>query len=118
MHPHAATSHAAPDPVSLPRWAPALPHTPQLQISPPCRNGLRCRQVSHGPGPCLPTEEGSDTVACPMVPDLASLPRRAPVLPRVPRLWTLPLSGEGHWRCHASHDFQLAMGLKFNERLS
>jgi hypothetical protein len=90
VHPRAATCPAALDPVSLPRWAPTLPRTPQLQTSPPCRGGLQRHHVSHSPGPCLPNEEGSDAAACPMTLDLTSQPRRAPALPHVPQLRTPP----------------------------
>jgi hypothetical protein len=42
------------------------------------------------------------TTMCPATPDQASLLRRAPVLPRIPWLWTSPLRLVGVWCCHMS----------------
>jgi hypothetical protein len=60
-----------------------LPHVPRPQTSPPYQGGLLCCHVSLSPGPRLPANEGSSAATCPTAPDLASLSRRAPVLPRV-----------------------------------
>jgi hypothetical protein len=43
------------------------------------------------------------TAMCPVPPDPTSLPRRAPVLPRAPRLRTPPPYSGGLWCCHMSH---------------
>jgi hypothetical protein len=51
----------------------------------------------------LPAEVGSGDATCPMAPDLASLLRRAPTLPRVPQLQT-SLPYRGGLRCfHVFH---------------
>jgi hypothetical protein len=81
MHPRATTQAVALDHTSLHRWAPALPHVPQLRASPPCRGGFWRCHVSHGFGLCLPE-------------------RRAPALPRVSQLQTLPPCRGGLRRCH------------------
>jgi hypothetical protein len=47
--------------------------------------------VARGPGPHLLAELSSGVVTCSSPPDLASLPRWDPVLPRVPWLRALPL---------------------------
>jgi hypothetical protein len=61
--------------------------------------------------PHLTIEVDSGGVTCPAAPDLASLLRGAPALPRVPQLWTLPPMALGFaslrgelWCCHMSHD--------------
>jgi hypothetical protein len=46
--------------------------------------------LPRGPGPRLLTELSSGAATCSSAPDLASLPRWAPALPRVLRLWALP----------------------------
>jgi hypothetical protein len=71
------------DLASLLGRAPVLPRVLLLQTSPPSRGGLRCYNVSHGSGPCLPTGEGSSVATCPIAPDPTSLTRRALVLSRV-----------------------------------
>jgi hypothetical protein len=43
------------------------------------------------------------TTTCPAAPDPASLPRRAPVLPRASWLQTLPPGSGGLQCCHVSH---------------
>jgi hypothetical protein len=44
------------------------------------------------------------TAMCPVALDPASRLRRAPALPRAPRLWTLSLCSGGLQCCHMSHD--------------
>jgi hypothetical protein len=88
MLPRVATYPTALDLTSLLGWAPVLPHAPQLWTSLPYRKGLRRYHVSHSSGPHLLIEEVSSATTCPMALDLASLPRRAPTLPCVLRLWT------------------------------
>jgi hypothetical protein len=103
VHPHAVTCPTAPDPASLLRWAPTLPHILQLrtsppcrraltlprvprpQTSPPCRGSLRRCHVPCSSGPRLHVEEGSGAITCPTAPDPASLLGRAPTLPHVPQ---------------------------------
>jgi hypothetical protein len=58
--------------------------------------------ASFSSGPRLLVEVGSGVVTCPLMPNSASLLRRAPTLPHVPWLWTLPPHSEGAWRCHTS----------------
>jgi hypothetical protein len=96
-----------------------LPRIPLLRISPPCLGELRCYHVSCGPGPHLLTELSSGDVTYSSTLDLASLPRhrlchvshgfglclpdrRAPTLPCVPQLWTLPPYRGGLWHCHVA----------------
>jgi hypothetical protein len=74
----------APNPASLPRWAPVLPRALRLRTLPPCRGGLRHCHVTYGSGPHLPAEVGSDAATCSMAPDPVSRPRRVPALPCVP----------------------------------
>jgi hypothetical protein len=65
--------------------------------------------VSCGPRPCLCAEVGSGTSMCLVAPDLASLLRCAPALPRVPQLRTsLPCRG-GLRRFHMSHGSGLCL---------
>jgi hypothetical protein len=53
--------------------------------------------------PHLPTEEvGYGATTCPVAPNLASLARRAPVLPRVLRPQTSPPCGGEFRCCHVS----------------
>jgi hypothetical protein len=75
----------------------------QHRTSPPCLGGLRCYHVPHGSGSRLPTQEGSDAVTCSTAPDPASLLRRASVLPRVLRHWTLPPYSGGLRCCCVPH---------------
>jgi hypothetical protein len=72
-----------------------------------------------------PREESSGAAMCSSTPDLASLPRWAPVLPRglgprlpkrrasalpcVPQLRTSPPYQGGLWRCHVSHGSGLCL---------
>jgi hypothetical protein len=96
VHPRAAICFAAPDLT-------------------PCRRDLRRCRVSCSSEPRLPTEAGSDDATCPTAPDLTSLPRwapvsglssqprRAPALPRVPRLRTPPPYWGGLQCCHTPH---------------
>jgi hypothetical protein len=81
----ATTCPTAPNPTFLPRWAPALPCIPWHRTPPPCWGGLWSYHMSYGSGPHLPTEVGSNPIACPMALDLASRPGRVPVLPCVPQ---------------------------------
>jgi hypothetical protein len=83
VHPHTATCPAALDSASLPRRAPVLPRAPRLQTPPPCSGGLQCYHMLHSFGPRLPTEVASGAATCPPTLDPVSLPRRAPVLPRL-----------------------------------
>jgi hypothetical protein len=54
-------------------------------------------------GTYLPAEVDSGVATCPTTPDLASLPRRAPALPRIPQLQT-SLLYRGWLQCfHVSH---------------
>jgi hypothetical protein len=62
----------------------------QPRTSSSCRGGLQCSRVSCGPGPRLLAELSSDAATCSSALDLASLPRWAPALPRVPWLRALP----------------------------
>jgi hypothetical protein len=62
-----------------------------------------CCHTSHSFGPHLPAREGSGAAMPTAAPYPTSLLRRAPVLPRIPRLWTLPPNSGGIRRCHASH---------------
>jgi hypothetical protein len=55
-----------------------------------CHTSCRCCHVSRGPGPRLLAELSSGAATCSSAPDLASLPRWAPALPRVPEIWALP----------------------------
>jgi hypothetical protein len=91
---NAATCPVASDLASLSRWAPALPRVPQHRTSPPCRGGHRHYNMSHGPRPRLLAKVSSDIATCPLASDLASLPRWAPALPRVPWLRALSPRGE------------------------
>jgi hypothetical protein len=52
-------------------------------------NHARCHVLSCS-GPYLPVEASSGAATCAAAPNLASLPRRALVLPHVSRLWTSP----------------------------
>jgi hypothetical protein len=97
VHPRTATCLAAPSPTSLLRRAPALLGRASDPVS--CLGGLRCCHVSHDSGP-------------------TSLLGTAPVLPRAPRLQTLPpYSGELR-RCHVSRGPQRVIGLRNKERLT
>jgi hypothetical protein len=80
------TCPTALDPASMLGRAPMLPCVSWLRILPPCSGGIRRCHVSHGSRSCLPAHEGSDATTCPTTPDPASLLRRAPTLPHVPRL--------------------------------
>jgi hypothetical protein len=71
-----------------------LPHTLYLRTTPPCRGELRRCHVSRDFGPHLIAEESSDVATCPSAPDLASLLRWAPMVPRVPWLQALLPRGE------------------------
>jgi hypothetical protein len=80
------TCPTALDPASILRSAPMLPCVSRLWILPPCSGGLRRCHVSRGSRSCLPAREGSVATTCPTAPDPASLLKRAPTLPHVPRL--------------------------------
>jgi hypothetical protein len=67
----------------------ALPRKLYLRTTPPWRGGLRSRHVSNGPEPHLLAELSSGAATCSSAPDLTSLPRWAPALPRVPWLRAL-----------------------------
>jgi hypothetical protein len=96
VRPHAATQTVVLDHTSLQRWA-----------SKPC-----CH-VSRGPGPHLLAELSSDGATCFSAPDLASLSRWAPTLPRGPVL----VSPRGElWCCHIPHVPQRAVDHRNKER--
>jgi hypothetical protein len=97
----AATCPATPDPASLLGRVPVLPRAPRLRTPPPCSGGLRCSHVPRSSGPCLPAREGSGVATCPAAPD-PSLLRRAPALPRAPRLRIPRPCLGGLRRCHMS----------------
>jgi hypothetical protein len=99
---NAAMCPMALDPASLLVRALVLPRVMWLWILPPYSGGLWCYHVSRGSRSCLPTQEGSSAAMSPMTLDPASLLRRAPVLPHVPRHWTLPPWSGGLRRCHVS----------------
>jgi hypothetical protein len=84
-----------------------LPRVSLPRTSPPCRDGLQHRHVSHGPGPHLPTEVASSAATCSVVPYLASLPRWAPVLTPVPWPRDSPRCRGGLRHCHVSHGLDL-----------
>jgi hypothetical protein len=96
----------------------ALPCALWLWTLPPGRGRLWCCHVPHGSGPRLPTQEGSDAAMCHIASDPASLLKRAPVLPRAPRLRTLPPCLEGLRFYHVFHNPQRVVSLKNKERLS
>jgi hypothetical protein len=108
--PHTATCPVAPDLAFLSRRAPVLSCVLCLRTSPSYQGELQrchmscgstprlpteenpawCCHVTCGFGPRLPIKESSDVVTCPVAPDLASLPKRAPALPHVPQVCTRP----------------------------
>jgi hypothetical protein len=89
MHPRPAMQAVALDNTSLQRWALEPPRVPQARTSAPCSGELRCCHVAYGLGPHLLDELSSGTATCSSAPDLASLPRWAPALPRVRWLWVV-----------------------------
>jgi hypothetical protein len=76
-------------------WYHALPCVSQPRTTLFCKGGLQCCHVGCSSGRLLIVEEGSGVVMCPVAPDLASLPRRAPMLLCVPWLWTHLPAEEG-----------------------
>jgi hypothetical protein len=115
-------SPVAPDPASLLGRALVLPRVPWLQTPPPFSKGFRCCHVSHSSEPLVLAREGSGDATCslvldpaslrgsgsgaamcPMSLDLASLVGRAPALPHVPQLQSLPPCLGGLRICHMSH---------------
>jgi hypothetical protein len=70
-----------------------LSRTLELRTILPYRGGLRRRHVSRGLGPRLLAEESSDVATFLSAPDIASLSRWAPALPRV--LWLRALLARG-----------------------
>jgi hypothetical protein len=80
VHPCTTMCPTAPNPASLPRWAPTLPRAPRPRTSPPCLGSLRCCHVSHDSGSRLPAREGSGATTCHMAPNFTSLLGRALVL--------------------------------------
>jgi hypothetical protein len=85
----------------------------QAPLSVPCRLGTPAYRLEsktrktycHMPyiiGSYNPAREGTNAATCPTALDLASLLGRAPVLPRVMRLWILPPYSGGLWCCHVS----------------
>jgi hypothetical protein len=112
MRPHAAAQAVASDHTSLQRWAPESPCVPRPWTSPPCRGGFRHCHVSHGSGLCL-LERRASALSCSSAPDLASLSRWAPALPRGPDL----ASSRGElWCCHVPHNPQQAVDHRNKER--
>jgi hypothetical protein len=102
------TCSSALDLAFLPRWAPALPYVPQLRTSPPCRGGFRCCHMA-----LPPQEESFGAGTCSSAPDLAYLPRWAPVLLCGPCL----ASPRGELQCcHVPHGPQRAVGHRNKER--
>jgi hypothetical protein len=99
VHLHTATCAAAPDPASLPRWAPVLPRASWHRTPAPCSGGLQCCRVSHGSGPRLCAWEGTGATMCHMTL----------VLPHVTWLWTLPPCLGGLQCCHVPHDFRACL---------
>jgi hypothetical protein len=89
----------------------------KLELSVPCRPGTPAyklqaktrRRASNHTIPCalrlqtLPPCPGSGVATSPTVPDPASLLGRAPVLPRVTQLRTLPPYSGGLRCCHVPH---------------
>jgi hypothetical protein len=106
------------DPTSLPRWAPTMSRALQFWTLPPYRDGLQCYPVPCGSGPCLLAKMGSGVTACPAAPDLTSLLRRPPTLPRV--LWLrASLPRQDRLQCyHVSRGLLWATGLEHKERPS
>jgi hypothetical protein len=108
VHPRAATQAVTLDHTFLQRWVPESPRVPRPRTSPPCRGELRCCHVARGPEPCLLTELSSGAATCSSTPDLASLPRWAPALPRVPWLRALPPREESSGAAMCSTALDLA----------
>jgi hypothetical protein len=68
--------------------------------------------------PRLSAEVGSGAVMCPMVSDLASHLRWAPMLSRALWLRTSPPSRGGIQRCHVSHGSLWTVSFKYKEKPS
>jgi hypothetical protein len=79
-----------------------LPRAPRLRTPPPYSEGLQCCHVSHVFRPCLPAQEGSGARICPMAPNPTSLLGRAPMLPHVSWIQTLPPCSGRLQCCHVS----------------
>jgi hypothetical protein len=77
------------------------PHTSLKSRQGAGHPSTRC-YASRSSGPCLHAREGSGAATRPATPDPASSLGRAPVLPRVLWLRTLPPCSGGLWRCHAT----------------
>jgi hypothetical protein len=78
------------------------PHTSSKSTQRAARASTCCH-VSCSFRPHLPAEVSSYAITCPAAPDLASLLKRAPALPRVPQLRnSLPCRG-GLRRFYVSH---------------
>jgi hypothetical protein len=89
VHPRTATQAVALDHTSLQRWASEPPRVPWPWTSPPCSGELRCCHMARGLRPRLLAELSSGAATRSSAPDLASLPRWALALPRVPWLRAL-----------------------------
>jgi hypothetical protein len=96
----------------------ALSRVSRFRIRSPCSVGLQCCHVFRGSRSCLPFREGSGAATCPVAPDPASLFRRAPALPRVPRHRPPPPCSGGLRCCHVSCGSLWAVDIKNKERLS
>jgi hypothetical protein len=100
-----------------PGSVPCRPGTPAYRLESKTRKTY-CH-MPYSARSCLPAREGSSAAMCPTALGPASLLRRAPTLPHVPRLWILPpclgrlrryhvFHGSGscllaRGRCHVSH---------------
>jgi hypothetical protein len=112
MPPCVATCPAAPYLASLLKKVLMLLCALQLRISSPYQGELWRCHVSCNSGSHLAAEVGSSAGMCLTTLDLASLPRRTPALPHVPRLWTRPPQWRWHRCCHVSHGSQWTVGSK------
>jgi hypothetical protein len=90
VHPHATMCPTSLDPAFLLAWALVLPCVSRHRTPPPCWRGLQCCHVSYSSGSRFSAEAGFGAVMCPLAPDPASLLERAPALPCVLWLQTLP----------------------------
>jgi hypothetical protein len=97
-------------PGSLQLLVPCGPGTPayKLQRTATQRAGHAFvhRHIACSAGSHLPAREGSDAAMCPVASDPASQLGRAPALPHVPHLRTLPPDSGGLRRCHVSLSFR------------
>jgi hypothetical protein len=118
MHPRAATQAVASDHTSLQRWALEPPRVSRPRTSPPYRGELWCSHVARGPGHHLLAELSSGAATRSSAPDLASLSRWAPALPRVTWLRALPSREESSGAATCSSAPDLASLLRWAPTLS